>query len=87
MTAYIVAGSQAEKQKDNILYVMKMSDLHRTKHDDDDGMNDDSDSDDDDDDDDNLDEDPILEFKTVPHHGGVNRVRAMQHSESHIVAS
>ncbi|KAJ3093614.1 ribosome biosynthesis protein rrb1, partial [Physocladia obscura] len=83
MAAYIVAGSQAEKQKDNKLYVMKMSDLHRTKHDDDDGMNDDSDSDDDD----NLDEDPILEFKTVPHHGGVNRVRAMQHPESHIVAS
>ena len=36
---------------------------------------DDSDSDDDDDGD-NLDEDAILEYRSVPHFGGVNRVRA-----------
>ena len=34
------------------------------------------DSDDEDDDDDTLDEDPVLEFRSVPHLGGVNRVRA-----------
>jgi ribosome assembly protein RRB1 len=34
MTTYVVAGSQAEKAKDNKIYVMKMSDLHRTKNDD-----------------------------------------------------
>ncbi|KAI9350819.1 WD40-repeat-containing domain protein [Obelidium mucronatum] len=66
MTSYIVAGSQAEKAKDNKLYVMKMSELHRTKHDNDDDMDEDSGDED-------LDEDPILEFKTVPHNGGVNR--------------
>lgn len=67
MTAYIVTGSQAERPKDNKLYIMKMSQLHRTKHDDDDEMADD--------DDDDLDEDPILESKTVSHYGGVNRLR------------
>ncbi|KAI8904896.1 WD40-repeat-containing domain protein [Powellomyces hirtus] len=79
MTTYIVAGSQAELAKDNKLYIMKMSQLHRTKHDD----NDDADDDDDED----LDEDPILESRTVPHIGGVNRVRVMPHPESHIVAT
>lgn len=37
---------------------------------------DDDDDDDGDDDGDNLDEDAILEYRTVPHLGGVNRVRA-----------
>lgn len=31
---------------------------------------------DDDEDEDDLDEDPIIEFRSIPHHGGVNRVRA-----------
>ncbi|KNC97610.1 uncharacterized protein SPPG_07079 [Spizellomyces punctatus DAOM BR117] len=78
-TMYVVAGSQADRPKDNKLYVMKMSQLHRTKHDDEDGMADD--------DDDDLDEDPILESKTVSHVGGVNRLRVMPHPESHIVAT
>ncbi|KAF6766607.1 glutamate-rich WD repeat containing 1 [Ephemerocybe angulata] len=37
---------------------------------------DDSDSDGEDDDEDDLDEDPIIEFRSIPHHGGVNRIRA-----------
>jgi ribosome assembly protein RRB1 len=65
MTTYMVTGSQADTVKNNSLYVMKLSQLHRTKHD-----NDDSDDSDDD-----LDEDPILEFKRIPHDGGVNRIR------------
>lgn len=36
----------------------------------------DSDDEDEDDDDQNLDEDPVLEFRSIPHHGGVNRIRA-----------
>ncbi|KAI9203872.1 WD40-repeat-containing domain protein [Polychytrium aggregatum] len=80
-TAYIVAGSQAEKAKDNKIYVMKMSQLHRTK-------NDDNDMDDDDDDDnDDLDDDPLLESKTVPHFGGINRIRRMPHPEAKIVST
>jgi ribosome assembly protein RRB1 len=64
MTTYLVAGSQADTVDNNSLYVMKLSQLHRTKHDDD---SDDSDED--------LDEDPILEFKRIQHQGGVNRIR------------
>ncbi|KAI9093723.1 WD40-repeat-containing domain protein [Phlyctochytrium arcticum] len=80
MTVYVVAGSQAPKAKDNKLYIMKMSQLHRTRNDDDDDMADD-------DDDDDLDEDPILESRTIPHMGGVNRLRMMPHPESHIAAT
>jgi ribosome assembly protein RRB1 len=36
----------------------------------------DDEDDDDDDDDDNLDDDAILEYKSIPHLGGINRVRA-----------
>ncbi len=35
-STYLVAGSQADKAKDNKLYVMKWANLCKTKHDDDD---------------------------------------------------
>ena len=34
-----------------------------------------------------MDEDPILDFRTVSHNGGVNRIRAMPHPDSHIVST
>ncbi|KAF5385166.1 hypothetical protein D9615_001342 [Tricholomella constricta] len=70
-TAYIVSGTQADSAKNNEISVYKLSSLHRTQKD-----GDDSDSDDDEDDDDHLDEDPILEYRSIPHLGGVNRIRA-----------
>ncbi|RDB28460.1 Ribosome assembly protein rrb1 [Hypsizygus marmoreus] len=70
-TAYLVAGTQADVAKNNEVLVYKMSSLHRTQKD-----SDDSDSEDDDDDEDHLDEDPILEYWSIPHLGGVNRIRA-----------
>ncbi|KAJ7193378.1 WD40-repeat-containing domain protein, partial [Mycena pura] len=71
-TAYLVAGTQADLAKNNEVVVYKLSSLHRTQKD-----GDDSDSEDDDaDDDENLDEDPIVEYRSIPHLGGVNRVRA-----------
>ncbi|ORX81894.1 WD40 repeat-like protein [Anaeromyces robustus] len=78
MTAYLVSGSQAEEQKNNKLYVLKMSQMNRTKYDDDF---------EDDNSDDGLDDDPILESRSIPHQGGINRVRVMPHPESHIVAT
>ncbi|CCL98077.1 uncharacterized protein FIBRA_00071 [Fibroporia radiculosa] len=69
-TAYIVAGTQADTAKNNEISVYKMSSLQRTQRDPDDSDEDDEDEDD------TLDEDPILEFRSVPHFGGVNRVRA-----------
>ncbi|KIK70770.1 hypothetical protein GYMLUDRAFT_184715 [Collybiopsis luxurians FD-317 M1] len=70
-TAWIVTGTQADVAKNNELIVYKMSSLHKTQK-----NSDDSDSDDDDEEDDALDEDPVIEYRSVPHFGGVNRVRA-----------
>ncbi len=68
MTNYLVAGSQAPNQDENKIYIMKMSNLQKTKHDD---------QSDDDDDDSSVDgdEEAVLEYKTIPHKGGVNRIR------------
>jgi ribosome assembly protein RRB1 len=38
-------------------------------------------------DDEDLDEDPILEHRTIPHNGGINRIRRMIHPTSHIVST
>ncbi|KAF9460123.1 glutamate-rich WD repeat containing [Collybia nuda] len=70
VTAYLVAGTQADVAENNELTVYKLSSLHRTQKD-----GDESDLDDDDDED-HLDEDPILEHRSIPHIGGVNRLRA-----------
>ncbi|KAG8920185.1 ribosome biosynthesis protein rrb1 [Tulasnella sp. 417] len=68
-TAYIVAGTQADHSSKNEVLVMKMSQLHRTQKDG-------ADSDSDDDDEDAVDENAVLEYRSIPHFGGVNRVRA-----------
>lgn len=89
-TTYAVAGTQADVAKNNEVLVMKMSQLHRTQKDG--GMElslvlwlmlnswfpeaDSDDDDDDDDNDDNVDEDAVLEYRSIPHLGGVNRIRA-----------
>ncbi|KAF8846180.1 WD40 repeat-like protein [Paxillus ammoniavirescens] len=68
-TAYVVAGTQADRPSENELSVFRMSSLHRTQKDGDD------DDDEDEDDGDDLDEDAVLESRSIPHNGGVNRVR------------
>ncbi|KAF0492453.1 WD40 repeat-like protein [Gigaspora margarita] len=80
-TAYIVAGTQADKPKNNELIVMKMSQLHKTQNDGDDSDKD-SDSDDG-----ILDENPILESKNLKHYGGTNRVRIMPQRNCYIAAT
>lgn len=67
----------------NSLVLMRMSQLHRTKHDDDDDA---SDSDESDGGEDDLDDDPELAHISVKHRGSVNRVRVMPQDGS-IVAS
>jgi ribosome assembly protein RRB1 len=68
MTSYLVAGSQAPKHDENKIYIMKMSNLQKTSHDD---QSDDDDSSVDGDD------EAILEYKTIPHKGGINRIRVI----------
>ncbi|KAA1468050.1 glutamate-rich WD repeat-containing protein [Dentipellis sp. KUC8613] len=70
-TAYLAAGTQADAAKNNELTVYKLTSLHRTQKD-----GDSDDSDDENETEDDLDEDAILEFRSIPHFGGVNRVRA-----------
>ena len=72
-TLYLAAGTQADAAHKNKVMLLKLSDLHKTKHDDKDEDDDDADSDDDDPDD--LDDEPILEEKWFSHPGGVNRIR------------
>ncbi|KAI9905958.1 hypothetical protein PsorP6_014386 [Peronosclerospora sorghi] len=81
MTIYMVAGSQATNPDSNQITVMKLSELHKTER------NDESDSEDEESQDENETEgDPVLESRSVPHLGGVNRIRCMPQS-SNIVAT
>ncbi|KAJ6520057.1 glutamate-rich WD repeat-containing protein [Mycena sanguinolenta] len=72
-TSYLVTGTQADSSKDNEVVVYKLSSLHKTQKDGDDS---DSEDENEDDEDENLDEDPIVEYRSIPHTGGVNRIRA-----------
>jgi len=77
-TAYVVAGTSAPNARDNELIVMKMSQLHKTQNDDES----------DDEDADGVDDDAILESRSIRHNGGVNRVRVMpQQNEKNIAAT
>ncbi|KAI8388336.1 WD40-repeat-containing domain protein [Radiomyces spectabilis] len=77
-TSYIAAGTSMPGVRDNEVLVMKMSNLHKTQQDDSD----------DEDDPDALDEDPVLEYKSIPHNGCVNRLRVMpQQNEKQIAAT
>lgn len=69
-TTYVVTGTQADVSSKNEVLVMKMSRMCKTQKDDGDSDNDD------DEDDDDEDEDAILEYRSIPHAGGVNRIRA-----------
>ncbi|WVR03881.1 hypothetical protein IAU60_000880 [Kwoniella sp. DSM 27419] len=74
-TAWIVTGTQAGevpgqgRAKDEVV-VMRLGNLAKTQHDDDES------DDEDDDDEDGTDEDATLDFLTIPHVGSVNRIRA-----------
>jgi len=70
---------------ENKIFLLKLSDLGKTREssDDDSGF----DLNNDDDNEDSVDSDPILEYKSVPHASGqINRTRAMPH-QPHIVAA
>lgn len=78
MTVFMVAGSQALKSEENQITIMKMTELHRSKTSQSDS--DDSDSEN------NTDHNSVLHTRTIPHKGGINRIRSM-HQSSSIVAT
>jgi len=89
-TLTAVVGTQAGQPEENQLTVMKLSDLARIlveTADDILGEEYNKEGDDDEDsDEEDLEIDPVLESFSIPHQGGVNRLRAMP-QQSHIVAT
>lgn len=87
-TAFSVTGTQADTAKNNEILVLKMSSLHKTQNDDGrifcfiyclsfspysiEG----SDDEEDEEDEGALDENAVLEHKSIPYMGGINRIRA-----------
>jgi ribosome assembly protein RRB1 len=91
MTATIVAGTQAPVALKNKICVYKVSQMCKTKYDDDEDEEDSeedvaerSDEDEDDDEDDDL--DPVVEERAVKHDGAINRIRCVPQA-SNIVAT
>jgi len=78
MTCYIAAGTQASAGEKNSLMLIKLTDLSRTKYDDESDAEDEDDSD--------VDDDATLTHKTIPHRGGVNRIRCMP-QQPHVMAA
>jgi len=69
---YFVTGTQAESENDNVILLMKLSELYSTKRDGEDSDGFDPDSDD------HVDDDPIMEYKRIGHsYASTNRIRAM----------
>uniref|UniRef100_A0A7S4ALY1 Histone-binding protein RBBP4-like N-terminal domain-containing protein n=1 Tax=Pseudo-nitzschia australis TaxID=44445 RepID=A0A7S4ALY1_9STRA len=90
-----VFGTQADTPDANQVTVLKLSDLSKMPQDGDDeedilgdayDKEDDGGDSDSDEDDQDLDLDPILEHYSLPHYGGVNRLRAMPQNQN-IVAT
>jgi len=69
LSLYIVAGSQAAQKNKNHIYVVKFSDLHKTKHDDDSSVSSEEDSD--------NDEEPKLNVFSIRQNYATNRIRSM----------
>lgn len=69
LSMYIVAGTQAAKAHINNLLVMKMSNLHASKH------SEDSESESSDSEDEDEDCKPVMNVAPIKHQGCINRVR------------
>ncbi|XP_036394101.1 glutamate-rich WD repeat-containing protein 1 [Megalops cyprinoides] len=77
LSMLLCAGTQADSANSNRLLVMRMHNLYGTEKDKDGEESSDGESDDEDDEDE--DKKPQLELAMVPHYGGINRVRVVQH--------
>lgn len=74
VTAYVVAGTQAEQGKKNSIVIMKLSNLNQEKPEDDDKSEDSEDDEEEDED-----ENKVLKTAEIYHAGPVNRVRICPH--------
>lgn len=83
MTAYLVAGTQADKDHHNRLLAMKFSNMNPV----DDKKHNNDDDDDDDDEDEEEETLPDLSCASIPHSGCVNRIRCRRIGDKLIVAN
>ncbi|XP_035236553.1 glutamate-rich WD repeat-containing protein 1 [Anguilla rostrata] len=83
MSMLLCAGTQAESANLNRLLVMRMHNLYGTEKEKEEEESSDGESDDDEEDEDKK---PQLELAMVPHYGGINRVRVIQHGELSLAA-
>jgi len=88
LSMYLVCGSQADERNKNQLYVLKLSNICRTKHDvesdedsEDDMIGDAGDSEDDEDAEEVNGGEPVVDFRVIKHHGTANRVRCSSHQK------
>jgi ribosome assembly protein RRB1 len=82
---YLVAGTQANEPRNNEIQIMKLSRLHKTRKS---GRQLDEDDDESDsDEEDNVDEDPVLEHRSLPTNGGTNRIRVFQSQSALLTGS
>jgi ribosome assembly protein RRB1 len=81
---YLAGGTQASKDEaqTNQIQIIKLSQLHKTRK-----VQTTADSDDDSDDEENVDEDGVMEYRSIPTNGGTNRIRIHQSGNSVIAAS
>ena len=68
---FAVAGSQASLPSKNRLYVLRMSNMYQTKHDDDDDGAENQEAED------PFESEPIIMSRAMPIKGGINRIRSM----------
>ncbi|KAK0418390.1 hypothetical protein QR680_013534 [Steinernema hermaphroditum] len=85
LTSYMAAGTQAEKATQNMIYVLKLANLH--------GMEDESDDDEEEDDDDiekkeeeEKAKQPKLYAAMMRHRGGINRIKSTIIGDSNVCA-
>ncbi|EEA06094.1 uncharacterized protein CMU_018510 [Cryptosporidium muris RN66] len=74
-TCYVAAGTQANRDENNRILLMKWSKLHKTKRDRNDEDSISSSSDSCESDLEYIDEDPVLNVQSIPHKGTINRIR------------
>jgi len=84
LTSYLISGTQADQSTNNKIFALKISHLHRTKHDDDEDSDFSSEGEENENDD--ADDEPEVESRTIAHPGCVNRLKVMP-QEPHIVAT
>ncbi|KTW29926.1 uncharacterized protein T551_01870 [Pneumocystis jirovecii RU7] len=78
VTMYLVSGSQADTKKNNVINVIKLSHLCKTQYNENSSI---------DSNDSIIDEDPILEYRSLPTFGTTNCIRAFSRNENYFTAS